>query len=253
LWVERTPADYTFDVKAFRLMTQHPTPPNALPKDLREALPEEIQNKRNLYLRDLPAETVDEVWQRFESALLPLDSAGKLGVINFQFPPWFLPSNEGREYIAEAKARLPQYTIAVEFRNNRWLSERNAERTLTFLEEQDLPFVCVDEPQGFASSVPPVAVATSGVAVVRFHGRNAETWEKKGLSPAERFDWLYSADELREWLPKIQELAERTREVHLLMNNCRDDKAVVSARRLQELLGQAKPRAESKQGELPME
>jgi uncharacterized protein YecE (DUF72 family) len=195
---------------------------------------------------------VDEVWQRFGSALLPLDSAGKLGVINFQFPPWFLPSNESREYIAEAKARLPQYRIAVEFRNNRWLSERNAERTTAFLEREYIPFVCVDEPQGFASSVPPVAVATSDIAVVRFHGRNAGTWEKKGIAAADRFDWLYSDDELGEWLPKVEKLAERTREVHLLMNNCRDDKAVVGARRLQELLGQAEPRSRSKQGELPL-
>lgn len=252
LWVDRTPADYTFDVKAFRLMTQHPTPPSALPKELRESLPGELMEKRNLYARDLPAEVVDEVWQRFEGALLPLDSAGKLGVINFQFPPWFLPSNESRDYIAEAKARLPQYRVSVEFRNNRWLSERNAERTLSFLEEQELPLVCVDEPQGFASSVPPVAVATSEVAVVRFHGRNSETWARKGIGAADRFDWLYSDAELEEWLPKIEALSERAREVHLLMNNCRDDKAVVGARRLRELLGQARQGGGSKQGELPM-
>jgi len=254
LWVERTPPDYTFDVKAFRLMTQHPTPPRALPKDLREALPAEAAEKPNLYPGDLPADVVDEVWQRFESALLPLDSAGKLGVIAFQFPPWFLPGRESKDYILEAKARLPQYRIAVEFRNGRWLSERNGERTLDFLAEHDIPLVCVDEPQGFPSSVPPVAAATSDIALVRFHGRNRETWAKKGLTPAERFDWLYSEDELREWTPKIETLARETREVHLLMNNCREDKAVVSARRLQQLLDlpAAEREAPPSQGTLPL-
>jgi uncharacterized protein YecE (DUF72 family) len=236
LWVERTEPEFTFDVKAFRLMTQHPTPPRALPKDLREALPKELAAKQNLYPKDLASEVVDEVWQRFASALLPLDSAGKLGVVVFQFPPWFLPGAQSRDYLLEAKERLPQYRIAIEFRNGRWLSERNAQRTLEFLREHELPFICVDEPQGFENSVPPVAEATADIALVRFHGRNAAAWAKRGVSPAERFDWLYGEAELREWLPRIEHLAERSREVHLLMNNCREDKAVQGARQLQLLL-----------------
>jgi uncharacterized protein YecE (DUF72 family) len=238
LWVERTPPGFTFDVKAFRLMTQHPTPPRSLPKDLREALPNALAKKPNLYPRDLSRATIDEVWQRFESALLPLDSAGKLGVVVFQFPPWFLPGSESRDYLVEAQERLPQYRVAIEFRNGRWLSERNAERTLGFLREQRLPLVCVDEPQGFENSVPPVAEATADdVALVRFHGRNTATWAKRGVTPAERFDWRYTEEELREWVPRVERLAERAREVHLLMNNCRDDKAVEGARQLQMLLG----------------
>jgi uncharacterized protein YecE (DUF72 family) len=234
--VERTPDEFTFDVKAFRLLTQHPTPPSALPKDLRESLPAALHQKKNLYPRDLPDGVIDEVWQRFASALLPLDSAGKLGVVVFQFPPWFLPGRENKEYIARAQERLPQYRIAIEFRNGAWLSEKNAERTLGFLRERRLPFVCVDEPQGFANSVPPIAEATAELALVRFHGRNSAAWATRGISPAERFDWLYSEDELREWVPRIEKLAEEAREVHLLMNNCHGDKAVVGARQLQMLL-----------------
>ncbi len=241
LWVERTPDGFTFDVKAFRLLTQHPTPPSALPKDLRESLPGALLQKQNLYARDLPRSVVDDVWQRFASALLPLDSAGKLGAIVFQFPPWFLPGRESKEYLVEAQERLPQYRIAIEFRNGRWLSDSNAERTLQFLRDRKLPFVCVDEPQGFSNSVPPVSEATAELALVRFHGRNAATWAKHGISPSERFDWLYSEDELKEWVPRIGHLAQGTREVHLLMNNCHDDKAVVGARQLQMLLLHAPP------------
>jgi uncharacterized protein YecE (DUF72 family) len=239
LWVERTPDDFTFDVKAFRLFTQHPTPPRALPKDVREALPSAGAEKRNLYDRDLPDELRDEVWRRYADALLPLDSAGKLGVVVFQFPPWFLPGRESKEHIVRARERLPQYRVAVEFRNGRWFAEGNRERTLDFLRASDIPLVCVDAPQGLASSVPPLAEVTSDTSVVRFHGRNAEMWAKAGASVGERFDYLYSEDELREWVPRVQRLAERTREVHLLMNNCVRDKAVVNAAQLDMMLSAA--------------
>jgi uncharacterized protein YecE (DUF72 family) len=236
LWVERTPDNFTFDVKAFRMMTQHPTPPKALPKDVRESLPGALETKANLYVKDMPRAAVDEVWKRFASALLPLDSAGKLGAVVFQFPPWFLPGPESRDYILEARERLPQYTIAIEFRNGRWLSEHNAPRTLEFLREHKLPLVCVDEPQGFENSVPPVAEATASLALVRFHGRNNDAWNKRGITPSERFNYEYNESELREWLPRVDKLAKDAKEVHLLMNNCHSDHAIVAARQLNMML-----------------
>jgi len=241
LWVERTPDDFVFDVKSYALFTHHPAALRSLPKDLREALPPALQEKRNLYYRDAPPDLRDELWARFNSALLPLDSAGKLGTVLFQFPPWFLPGRDAADYILEAKERLGQYTMAVEFRNNLWLSERNQERTLKLLADNAIPYVCVDEPQGFRSSVPPVVAATAPVALVRMHGRNHETWEKKGIGAAERFDYLYSEEELEEWLPRVRQLAEGAREVHVLMNNCHNDFAVRNARQLADRLGAARP------------
>ncbi|MBI4286328.1 MAG: DUF72 domain-containing protein [Chloroflexi bacterium] len=232
LWVDRTPDSFMFDIKAFRLLTQHPTPQQALPKDLREALPANLKAKKNLYQRDFPSGLLDEIWRRFERALLPLDSAGKLGVVLFQFPPWFSPGNEPRDYILECQRRLPQYRIAVEFRHSSWVNEKNAERTMTFLRENKLPFVCVDEPQGFKSSVPPVVEVTSDIALVRFHGRNTEAWEKAGITTAERFNYLYSEDELKEWVSPIHKLAVSVGQVHVLFNNCYADKAVVNARQM---------------------
>jgi uncharacterized protein YecE (DUF72 family) len=238
LWVERTPPDFTFDLKAYALFTHHPTQVRSLPKDVREALDARAREKANLYYRDLPPELRNEMWQRFASALLPLDSAGKLGVLLFQFPPWFMPGPESVDYILEVKEeRLPQYTIAVEFRNNRWLSERNYERTLHFLAEKRIPFVCVDEPQGFRSSVPPVAEATAPDALVRFHGRNQQMWERKGITASERFRYLYSEGELKEWVSPIQRLAQQAERVHVLMNNCYQDHAVRNARQMAKLLG----------------
>ena len=236
LWVKRTGDDFIFDIKAFRLFTQHPTPQSALPKDIRQALPADLTEKNNLYSRDLPDELTEELWARFERALLPLDSTGKLGVVLFQFPPWFYPGNGQREYILSCKERLPQYRIAVEFRHNSWLNEKNRERTLSFLRDNNLLFVCVDEPQGFSSSVPPVVEATADLSLIRFHGRNREMWEKKGVSVTERFNYLYNERELGEWMPRIKELASRTQQLHILFNNCHQDKAVVNAKQVRLML-----------------
>jgi uncharacterized protein YecE (DUF72 family) len=232
LWVQRTGERFVFDIKSFRLFTLHPTPVTALPKDVREALTTELKQKTNIYYRDMPPELVDELWRRFERALLPLDSSMKLGVVLFQFPPWFFPGSEQREYILSCKQKLPQYRIAVEFRNSAWLSEKDRERTLDFLKRNVLAFVCVDEPQGFKSSVPPVAEATSDMGLVRFHGRNRDMWERKGISTTERFNYLYAEQELAEWVPKIKELASKTQQLHVLFNNCYADKAVTNARQI---------------------
>ncbi len=237
LWAERTPDDFVFDFKAFRIFTQHPTPISSLPKNIRNELTTELQEKKNLYYRDLPAELVDELWQRFETALLPLDTVGKLGVVLFQFPPWFYPGSQQLDYIEMCKAKLRQFRLAAEFRNNVWLSEKNRAATFDFLRRNDLPFVCVDEPQGFKSSVPPVAEVTSDLGLIRFHGRNSETWEKKGIGPAERFNYLYTEAELQPWASKIAQISQQTSEMHVLFNNCYQDKAVVNARQMCFMLG----------------
>jgi uncharacterized protein YecE (DUF72 family) len=239
LWVERTPDEFTFDVKAFALFTSHGAAVQAFPKDLKEALPDALRQKRNVYMKDLPAETGDEMWRRFNETLLPLDSAGKLGTILFQYPPWFGPRADNREAILEAKERLGQYRMAVEFRNAAWMAEpQDQERTLRFLTDSRIPYVCVDEPQGFKSSVPPVvAVTNPSIALLRMHGQNNETWTARSKTAAERFDYLYSEDELREWAPRIQGLAEEAAEVHVLMNNCHNDYSVRNARQIGEMLG----------------
>jgi uncharacterized protein YecE (DUF72 family) len=139
-WVERTPPDFVFDVKSYALFTGHGAAVASLPKDVREALPSEQQAKKNVYLKDLPPEIGDEMWRRWNDVLLPLDSAGKLGVVLFQFPPWFGPNRANREYILDAKTRLGQYTMAVEFRNGTWMREpADQEHTLRFLSEHAIP------------------------------------------------------------------------------------------------------------------
>lgn len=230
LWCRRTPNNFTFDIKAFSLFTQHPTQLQSLPSDIQTALGKTNIQRSRLYYRDLPFEIRNELWDRFSQALLPLDSAGKLGVVLFQFPQWFYPREDNREYIIQCQQRLPQYRLAIEFRNGAWLREREKDHTLSLLSDNNLAYVSVDEPQGFTSSVPPVAEATSDIGIVRFHGRNKENWEKKGITVAERFKYLYSEDELKEWLPKLGGLASQTKQLHVLFNNCHGDYGVRNAK-----------------------
>ena len=236
LWVERTPPDFTFDIKAHALMTGQGTETKRLPKAIRTALPEPVASKARIYAKDLPAELLDAVWDAFRDGLEPLREAGQLGSILLQYPRWFFPSSENRALIEDAVQRLDGMTPAVEFRNGSWLNEKNAERTLRFLTDRDIAFVMVDEPQGFKSSVPPVTAVTADLAIVRFHGRNAETWEAKGITPAERFRYLYTRDELREWEPRIREVASNAKDTHILMNNCYANYGTTNAREMAAIL-----------------
>jgi uncharacterized protein YecE (DUF72 family) len=228
LWAARTPEGFTFNVKAFSLLTGHPTRVSALYKDLR---PETDQ--RNVYLKDLDDAVVDQVWERFLAALQPLHDAGKLGAVLFQFPQWFPIGKRNKTYILECKRRCEPFGCCVEFRNKTWLSKENETETLDFLTSYAVPYVCVDMPQGYTSSVPPVVAATADLAVVRFHGHSGK-WTSRDIY--ERFGYKYSPEELREWAPRIRKLAEQASTVHVLMNNCYRDYAQTNAAELKHLL-----------------
>jgi len=231
-WAARTPAGFTFNVKAFSLFTQHPTPVAALPVDLRPAA--EKAGKERVYLKDVDPVVADQGWQRFLAALEPLRQAGKLGAILLQFPPWFPISRSRKEYIVSCAQRAAPDRVCVEFRNRTWMTEDNQQETLGFLAEHGLPYVCVDMPQGYRDSIPPVLAATApDLAVVRMHGHSGK-WDSKDLY--ERFGYRYAEAELGEWAPKVAALAQDAETTHVLFNNCYRDYAQVNARQLATLL-----------------
>jgi uncharacterized protein YecE (DUF72 family) len=178
----------------------------------------------------------------FMDGLEPLRESGQLGSILLQYPRWFFPISESRAQILEAKEMLGDQAFAVELRNASWFNDKNLDRTMRFLEDNRLPFVMVDEPQGFKSSVPPiVAVTSSDLAVMRFHGRRAETWEARDVTPAERFRYLYDRAELSEWAPRLKDAAGKTRDLHVLMNNCYANYGSTNARELAAILADLSP------------
>ncbi len=236
-WLANTPPGFVFDLRAFSLFTLHPTPVASLPKTLREKYRDALAGKARIYLHHLPDAGVDELWEGFSQVAASLASVGKLGVVFFQFPPWFHPGLENRDYIASLRERLPDYPLAVEFRVAGWLSDEHREETVSLLRRSNISLVCVDEPQGLPSSLPPLALVTASPAIVRFHGRNWENWEAKNLEAGERFNYLYGEAELREWLPRIRELAREADVVHLIFKNKHADYPVRNARGMQALLG----------------
>lgn len=217
-WAERTPAGFTFNIKAFSILTQHPTRVTSLPEEMRP------KDKQRVYPKDLDEDAVEYLWSSFFDALTPLERSRKLGAVLFQFPPWFTIRRSNKDYLIECAERAKPRQICVEFRHKSWLNDDNREETLEFLESHQLPYVCVDMPQGFKSSVPPVVAATSpDLAVMRFHGHNDAEWESGSVQ--KRFRYLYSQGELDEWAPRVRELAEHTATTHVIMNNCYEDYA----------------------------
>src|SRR3954463_2896552 len=138
LWVERTPPDFVFDIKAHALLTGQPTETKRLPKAIREALPEPLATKARIYAKDLPTELAEEVWTQFADGLAPLTENGQLGAVFLQYPKWFFTGSEQRDQIRQANERLKRHGLlpAVEFRNATWFNEKNLERTLRFLEDE---------------------------------------------------------------------------------------------------------------------
>jgi uncharacterized protein YecE (DUF72 family) len=217
-WAERTPDRFVMHVKAFGLMTRHPVKAEQLPPDLRDGAPLDERGRVDRPPREFRA----EVFKRFHSALEPLRSAGKLGGILLQFPSYVVFKELSTEYLRWAVSQLGGDRALVEFRHRSWLEEENRAQTLGLLEELAASHVIVDAPKTEARNlVPTVVAATAPLAYVRMHGRNADTWNVRGGSASERFDYLYSDEELAEWVEPLRELGEATEEVYVLFNNNR--------------------------------
>ncbi len=215
-WAERTPDGFVMHVKAFGVMTRHPVKIDQLPPDLRDEAPADERGRLERPSREFRA----EIFSRFLEALEPLRSAGKLGGLLFQFPPYVVPKEASYDYLSWAREQVGDDRMLVEFRHRAWYEEDQREETLRFLEEHDMAHVVVDAPKTDGKNVPLTVLAlTAPVLYVRLHGRNADTWNVRGGSASERFDYLYSEEELTEWVGPLKELSEKAEEAHVLFNN----------------------------------
>lgn len=213
-WVELTPRDFVFNVKAYRSLTLH----------------EREDGK--------PREATIEEERDFMALLEPIRSAGKLRGVHYQFPPWFTANARNMDYISRLPDRHPQDQLIVEFRHSSWAEPGRFDAVTELLEEAGMTYCIVDEPQLGSAAMPPHQVVTSpNLAVLRMHGRNYKTWYKKGATSADRFDYLYPEEELLEWVPRIRAMADRAHEVHVLFNNNRSNYAVVNGLQMGKLLG----------------
>ena len=215
-WAERTPLGFTMHVKAFGLMTRHPVKAEVIPEDLRAEMPTDDRGRVDRPSRELRG----EVFRRFLAALEPLRSTGKLGGILFQLPQYIVFKESSLEYLEWAREQVGSDEMLVEFRHRSWLDDEHREESLAFLERIGAGYVTVDAPRSDTAKnlVPTVVAVTSPTAYVRFHGRNLSTWNKRGGSAAARFDYLYTDEELGEWVQPLRELAGRSERAYAFFN-----------------------------------
>ncbi len=175
----------------------------------------------------------DAVFEEFIAALNPLREERKFGCVLAQFPHGFGLSQRNVDYLKRFRRLMHDVPVVVEFRNDAWLRDE----MFDFLREANFGYCCVDQPQ-IAGLLPPRVEATSGIGYVRFHGRNAEKWRNHEHA-WERYDYLYSREELQDWAPKVQSLAQQTEETYVFFNNHYNAQAVQNAQDFADLLGQA--------------
>jgi uncharacterized protein YecE (DUF72 family) len=209
-WARTLPEGFVMHVKAFGLMTRHPVRLDALPDDLHAEVEADERGRVDRPSREVRG----EVFRRFLAALEPLRKAGRLGGILMQFPPYVVPKPMSYEYLEWARDQLAGHEMLVEFRHKAWFED--PAEPLAFLEQHGMTYVTVDAPHDV---IPLVVARTSGTAYVRFHGRNRGTWFKRTGSTAERFDYLYSPEELREWAGSLRGLASEADVVYAMFNN----------------------------------
>ena len=236
-WVERTPPGFVFNIKGYRLFTRHQTPIVSMGKELQEALGP--IGKKTVYDKEVPEEVATELWRRFRAVLEVLRAGGKLGAVHMQFAPWVAFHPETFDYLEYCRAMLAGFTVAVEFRNKTWFnSEKHAKRTLAFERDNGLVNVVVDEPQGIANTIPSVwEVTNPELSVVRLHGRNHGTWNRKGLTASsQRFNYDYDRDELKEIAVAVEAVSAKAKTTHVLFNNNYQDQGQRGAAELTDIL-----------------
>jgi uncharacterized protein YecE (DUF72 family) len=225
-WADRTPDGFVMHVKAFGLMTRHPVRLEQVPPELREGLPVDDRGRVDRPSR----EARGAVFSEFLEALTPLRESGKLGGLLFQMPPYVVWKPSSLDYLEWAREQVGDDDFLFEPRHRSWYAEDIRSELLRWLEERRMSWVVVDAPRRDGANVPETVVAvTSPLAYVRFHGRNAATWNVRGGSAAERFDHLYGEEELREWVPPLRELSNQAEQAYAFFNNNNQTNGVAQA------------------------
>jgi uncharacterized protein YecE (DUF72 family) len=170
-----------------------------------------------------------ETYAQFMEILEPMREAGKFSGVLAQFPWGFKNTPSARSHLETLRDSLPDIPLFAEFRHDGWIKDE----VFALLERLSIGYCCVDEPR-LKGLVPPVAKATTDIAYVRLHGRNARNWWGRG--GGDRYDYLYSREELKDWVEKIHALAAKAKKTYVFFNNCHAGQAASNAKLMQELL-----------------
>ena len=234
LWVDRTPENFVFHIKAFGALTGHGIDTKTLPKDIFNILPIKDKAENRIYIKE--AFLLRTIADRFREALHPFQRVNKLGVMVFQYPPWFHYGTRNMDYILACKEFVQGLPVAVEFRHGSWLTSDVKDSVFHFLTTNQITYIPADEPQyGNLATIPFIPQLTTDIAYFRFHGRNRENWFKKGVETSLRYAYLYSDNELKEFTPSIRNVDKRAKVTYAMFNNCHGGFAMRNAMRLKEI------------------
>ncbi len=234
-WADRTPEDFVFHVKAYALLTGHSSELAAVPSEVREMLPQEELKKNRITLKG--KEPLRATFRLFREAFGPLKEANRMGITVFQYPPYFTHGTRNLDYILFCREMMGDFPIGVEFRHGSWLTAEKRKSVFSFLRENRIAYITADEPQyGNLSTVPFIPEVTTDIAYLRLHGRNKENWFGKGVETTMRYDYLYSDDELREFIRPVLEMAKKARKTYVMFNNCHLGYSMKNAIRLREMM-----------------
>ncbi len=178
------------------------------------------------HTRDASKDDIDA----FKKALFPLKQNGKLGVLLFQFPYSFRFSTRNLDYLKYLKLNFDQYESVIEFRNREWIKDS----VINFLQINDISFCNVDEPD-LPGLIPRTEIITGNCFYLRFHGRNKEKWWNH-KEAYERYDYMYTKEQLQEWVPVIADASKQNKKTLIYFNNHYKAKSVKSAEILKSLL-----------------
>lgn len=235
-WLERTPDNTILDVRAHRILTQHGAPAEGVWPEVRDLLTPELRSRPTLYAGDLPDRALDLALDRFLASVAPLREYGRLGTLVFPFPSYFTPGPRALDYLEWLRGRSGDVPIAVELRHRDWVAGKQREATMEFLRAHQLGYVCVDVPSGFDSSSPPLSVATTDTAYVRFHGKNAGAWETGADAGDDRFPYDYRDGDFEPWPARLEKLTAASKQVHVIFSGRNPDAAQRNARLLVRVL-----------------
>lgn len=235
-WAERTPAGFVFHVKAYSLLTGHSADLRSVPPEVRDMLSVDALRKDRIMVKE--KKPLEAAFRVFKEAFKPLKEADKLGIAVFQYSGQFVYRPQNLDYLLFCREAMGDMPMGVEFRNGSWLTPETRGSVFPFLRKHGITYIAADEPQyGNPATVPFIPEVTTDTAYFRFHGRNKETWLKKGIGTSLRYEYSYSDEELKEFVPPVFEVSRKAKETFVMFNN-HGSPAIKNAARLRQITGQ---------------
>jgi uncharacterized protein YecE (DUF72 family) len=239
-WCRQTPEGFLFDVKLHKLLSRHSTSVDLLPPDLRKLA---VSDKARVRLTPALEKAVAA---RFLDEIAPFKESGKLGALLLQLSPAFRPKTNNLTELEDLFGLLEDHPLAVELRNRDWMVGTQFSKTVEFFRRRRITLVSVDSPKDEHFTIMPShdIITNPALAYMRLHGRNSSGYIR-GRSVAERFDYKYNEDELKQLVKRAVNLTSKAMKVQMVYNNNSSNYAPIAATRTREIIEEEYPKVDT--------